>query len=285
MRACWAQRCAHFWAGRKPALSAAWARTALQLYRSLDQPVGVYLALAELAMSDPTQVSAEQGTALTEMRSLDDPAWPAVVRCRGAMAEFRASSSGGDFDAALAAAQRLLALAERSGNSVVVDGTLANLADLALARGQVDQAVRYGTALEQRLRGTSHQMNLAFARVNLAGALLAQGALASARETAQAGWPMAAAFDVREYWADNLALLAALEGRPRDAARLRGYGDALYAAIGSTRQANEARAADQAEQLARQALGHPEVARLEAEGAGLRDEDISRLAFGEADAM
>ncbi len=283
VHACWAQRCAHFWAGRKPALSTTWARTAVQLYRRLGQPIGLYLALAELVMSDPTRLGEEQVAALAEMRALDDAAWPAVVRCRGAMAEFRASSTDGDFDAAQAAAQRMLMLAERSGNSVVANGTLANLADLALARGQVDQAVAHGTVLEQRLRGTRHQMNLAFARVNLAGALLAQGALARARDMAQAGWPMAATFDVREYWADNLALLAALEDRPRDAARLRGYGDALYAAIGSTRQANEARAAEQARGLARDALGEHEVARLMAEGAGLRDEEIAALAFGLAD--
>ena len=283
VRACWAQGCAHFWAARRPAPSAQWARIAIALYRTLDDRIGLYLALAELSMSDPAQMSEEQRAALDEMTALDDPSWPAMVRCRGAMAELRACSTAGDFGAAEAAAQRMLLLAEGSGDSVQVNGTLANLADLALSLGHVDEAVSHGVALERRLRGTHQQMNLAFARVNLAGALLAQGSLQQARQTALAGWPQAAVFDLREYWVDYLSLLAALEGRPSCSARLRGLADALYAAIGSTRQGNETRAVERAEQLARAALGDLEFERLRIDGSRLQDHAVAEVAFGAAD--
>ena len=84
--------------------------------------------------------------------------------------------------------------------------------------------------------------------------------------------------------ADNLALLAALEGRARDAAKLCGYGDAIYAANGVVRQVNEARMATDAERLAREKIGEAEFERLKAEGAALGENNIASLAFRLKDA-
>ena len=83
-----------------------------------------------------------------------------------------------------------------------------------------------------------------------------------------------------DWLADNVSLLAALEGRIEIAAKLRGYGDAIYAANGQIRQTNEARAAERAERLAREQLGDAEFERLKAEGATMREDDIAALAFG-----
>jgi hypothetical protein len=83
---------------------------------------------------------------------------------------------------------------------------------------------------------------------------------------------------------DNLALLAALEGRIRDAAKLCGYGDAMYAANGVVRQVNEARTALRAAQLARDDIGEAEFERIKAEGAALGEDDIATLAFRSKDA-
>jgi hypothetical protein len=84
-------------------------------------------------------------------------------------------------------------------------------------------------------------------------------------------------------WGDALALLAAMEGRPRASALLRGYADARYAATQHTRQVAEGHTADRAEQLARAALPTGEFERLHTDGAALRDAQVEAIAFGERD--
>src|SRR5262249_814070 len=128
-----------------------------------------------------------------------------------------------------------------------------------------------------------HQSNLAFARLNLAGAGLAQDALPQARAEAELGWPMAVWFDLQDSWADCLALLAALEGRPRCAARLRGYAEAAYAASGFIPEVNELRMAQRGEMLVHAALGDADLDPLRAEGRALRPQDGARVAFAHAD--
>ena len=90
-------------------------------------------------------------------------------------------------------------------------------------------------------------------------------------------------FELQHYAGAYLALLAALEARPRTAARLLGYAEATYAAREEARETNEAAAMQRAHALARAALVDVDFKRLLAEGAVLRDADITSLAFGSAD--
>ena len=147
----------------------------------------------------------------------------------------------------------------------------------------MDDAVRHGLAVEMRLRGSRQQYSLAFARMNLTGAWLAKDAVAKARAMVSMGLPLAAQAFLLHVWADYLALLAVLEGRPHTAARLLGYGDAIHTAHNLVRQTNEARAAERAERLAREQLDDADFERLKSEGADLRDEDISALALDAQD--
>ena len=118
--------------------------------------------------------------------------------------------------------------------------------------------------------------------VDITAAWLALDEPEQARLVAQAGWPQAARFELQPYWADYLALFAALDSRPRAAARLLGYADATYPA-GEGREANEAAAVERARTLSRTALGDAEFARLHAEGAMLCDANIAALAFAKLD--
>ncbi|HKX40192.1 MAG TPA: hypothetical protein VJO99_03470, partial [Burkholderiaceae bacterium] len=79
-----------------------------------------------------------------------------------------------------------------------------------------------------------------------------------------------------------LALLAALEHRPRAAARIAGHA-AVRRGAGLIGAENEARARARAQRIAQEALGDAEVERLMAEGALLHSEDIPALAFATAD--
>jgi len=82
---------------------------------------------------------------------------------------------------------------------------------------------------------------------------------------------------------DGPALLAALEGRSRTAARLAGYADAAYAARGIIRHPVEVGVRQRTHALARAALGDATFERLMAEGQQLRDEQIAALAFAVKD--
>ena len=88
---------------------------------------------------------------------------------------------------------------------------------------------------------------------------------------------------MQAWWADHLALLAALQVRHRAAALLSGYADAVYARSDDTREVNETRSVERALAIARDALGAVEVERLRAQGALLRDADVDALAFAGED--
>ena len=285
VRADWAAGSARFWVVEKPALTAKWARMAIELYRRLGDPIGLYQGLVSLCLSEACLATGLERQALHELMALEDPSWPPLVRYRGAMAEFFLCITSGDFACAKAALQRQIPLAQRAGSSDAMLGAQSNLADVALAAGDADEAVRLGIEVERQASISNRDRhNLATARVNLTGALLAQGSLEQARAMAVAAWPLAKEFLRLDWLLDNLALLAVLEDRALDAAKLCGYADAIYAANGVARQINEARTAMRAEQLAREKIGEAEFERLKAEGAILSEDEIATLAFRSKDA-
>src|SRR6185436_10275154 len=108
--------------------------------------------------------------------------------------------------------RRLLARdRERGSHAAIAAG---NLIDAELAAGDARAAARLGEQLIESLRGTRQEYGLAFSRINLLAALLAQGAVAQARPVAQAAWSKAAVFDLQHAAGAYLALFCALDGRP-----------------------------------------------------------------------
>jgi predicted ATPase/DNA-binding winged helix-turn-helix (wHTH) protein len=223
---------------------------------------------------------------LDEARAIEDPTWPAQRLLWGAEAGQWVARIAGDTADALERGRRLVALDRERGS---VTGTYAaistgNLIDAELAAGDARGAARSGASLVESLRGTRHEYALTFARINLMAALLALDDCGEARRVARAAWDKAPAFDVQHAAAAYLALLAALERRPRAAAQLVGYSDAIYAARDEVREANETAATNRARTLAAAALGDAAFDRLCAAGTKLRDAEIERIAFAEADA-
>jgi hypothetical protein len=78
-----------------------------------------------------------------------------------------------------------------------------------------------------------------------------------------------------------LALLAALRGRFAAAARIIGRDDAVHAHAGEAVRPNAAQLRARLDPLLAAAVPAPELARLRAEGAAMRDEQMFRLGFGE----
>ena len=278
----WAALCAQ-WGNTQKRRSHDAAIRALGLARALcagaDDAFPLYLVLCHLsklaaAFGETDAVTA----ALDELQALEDPAWPPHRLIAGAVAQASIASSQGNVEQALRHTRNVVALDRARG----ANGTMSqlNLINSELAANDASAAARTGADLMATLVGTREEIGLAFARLNLTAAWLALGKVAQARVVAQAGWPQAARFEVQPYWADYLALLSALEGRPQTAARLAGFADAVYAARDERREPNEAAAMARTRALVRSAFSETESDRLHAEGAMLHDADIAALAFG-----
>ena len=187
----------------------------------------------------------------------------------------------GDAVDALRRGHRLVALDRERGSDASI--AMGNLIDAELAAGDAAAAARLGIELIDALLGTRHEYSLAFARINLLAALLAQDDVAGARPIAQAAWSRAASFDVQHAAAAYLALLCALEGRVRAAVKLAAYSEAIYATREEAREQNETAATTRARALARRALDDATFTRLHAEGAALRDAEAGAIAFAADD--
>ncbi len=236
-----------------------------------------HLALTALAISESRggDLPAAEA-ALAQARALAAPAWPTVRAFWLVEAEGNVAQTRGDMAAMLHWTRQQIVMAEARGSS---NGTgLVSLVDAELATGNPTQAAATGSALVASLAGGRDERYLAYARLNLSAALLALGDHEQARPHLRAGWAQALLFDLQPFYADYLALLAALDGRLDAAARLSGYADAANARVGE-REPNEAAAIARAVQLARAALGDATFDRLHAEGATLRDADVEALAF------
>ncbi|MBL8349182.1 MAG: winged helix-turn-helix domain-containing protein [Burkholderiaceae bacterium] len=282
----------HLGAGRPQTIAATtrlgWLRTALALYRELGDPLMVHRAIADLLSMAAHLEEAEREALHAELLALEQAArargtLSARQQFFGQQAEAFYRAARGELAAAEAANQRMLGLAEAIGNSSAKVTVLNNLADSALAAGRVDEAVRRGRERVASLVASRDRAGLAYARLNLANALLMQGDAAGAREQAALGAPAAALFALEHDWADVLAGLAAQEGRPRTAAHLCGHADAAYAGRAEVRERNEARIRAQAEAAARAALGDAEFAALREMGGGLDFATAARLALGDDD--
>lgn len=285
LRARWNLEAAFDWGASQPALARRHAMHAVRLFRDLGDPVGLYRALSILVYCEVAEPDDEQHAEINELGSIEDSHWPAVVRAQGAAAVACWFSARGKFEAAIEWRHRAFSLYDQAGWSWQLLVAQANLMDSLLAHGRVDEAIACGVALQAQLHETRQLAALPAARLNLTAALLSKNETTQARQLAVEGWSQALQMAWQPYWADYLALLAAIEGRPRSASRLLGYANACYAGNGSSREINEARATQRVEQLAANHLGPFAFKQLVAAGAGLRDDEIAKLAFGVLDAL
>jgi len=224
--------------------------------------------------------------ALDELTGLEDPRWPAQRLTRGLEAMRAAATALGTHGSAtehLLLAQRQMASLEAEGSDTAPD--IGTLIDAELQCGRVQAAVQLGEQTFARLAGTRNEFNRTLVGGNLTAALLAQGDTQRSRAVLQAIWPGALQMRLHVWCSDYPVLLAALDGRPRTAARLMGYADAAYAQRGTARQPNEATARQRSEALARTALGDALFDALMAEGRRLRDEEVAALAFATEDSL
>lgn len=177
---------------------------------------------------------------------------------------------------ALAAFSQSLPLNRKGGDARTLFYVLNNLAALHQEIGHIDEAVDQFRAMIEHLRRsplTDAQM-MAFALNWYAHALTVQGTLAEAQAQVMQSLPHCRRSLGLRHFAGMLALLAARQGRLRDAMRLVGCDDAARARRGEVRSQTDSRTLDAV--LALVGASHPpvEVAAWRLEGAGL-DEDAA----------
>ena len=269
---------------RQPARALQLAQQGCDLARARGDARSLARALCLVASSRDPSAAPLQDDALAKALALEREDWPAVLRQHLAAAESIRAYHRGEMACCRDATQRQLLLADAAGATVHADAARTNLADLELAAGRPEEAVRLGRALVARWLGTRNARALASARLNLAHALLAIDDTAAARAVAVDAWPGAATWMLQPYWGLALALLAALEGRSRAAAVLLGYADQVFRQRSERPEPNEARTPARAEGRVLGSLGAEAVARLVRHGELLNDEQAGRLGLAADDA-
>ncbi|HEX3139183.1 MAG TPA: hypothetical protein VHQ87_03970, partial [Rhizobacter sp.] len=167
------------WSEVTPERARAAAEQAHRLYRELGDVHGLYAELAGLAgmWSEP---NAQARAALDEALSLEHPDWPARERAWGQRARADVARAEARLADSRAAREAELALRIAAGDERGRLRAMSHLADLALALGEVDEAVRRGRELVALLRAQRSPSTLCMALWNLIHALRAQGDAPSA---------------------------------------------------------------------------------------------------------
>ena len=232
------------------------------------------------------EASSDEAQAhLRELNTLLTPQTPhklrlLVLETRATMASMR-----GNFSEGLQLGRQAAALERSLARPVPV--WLTNLADLELAVGNVDEAIRIGEELLRRFGASRRNNALCWVRTNLTAAWLRRGSEAGIQRAlalARQDWPVALTFYQLPSWIDHLSSMAAQQQRPRCAALLIGFADEQHARIGAPRQFNEQHSFEHALAAATAALGAARVEQLRAEGALMQPTEITALVFSESDA-
>lgn len=221
---------------------------------------------------------AEALAALDEARAIEQPRWPPRLRQQLASRAGCVAGFAADVVSYRRDAQRALELAEAAGDQRGALRHRLSLVDAALMAGDDAQAITLGDDVVAQLGQLDAPSLLATALLNLCAAQLRRGDDAGARRSAARSLPLAWQHEQAGFLVDHLALLAARQGQHDAAAQLAAWSDVWYPAHGHQREANEARALQEAGTLARDALGPDGWARAAVQGAALDDARALALA-------
>ena len=254
-----------------------YARALLQ-FRLAGDRAGQFRALAGSTISHARQSQLPQAHAtLAQLRACASPGDPARLAMFLPEAEgFLAAFDGRRAEARLHY-ERYIACATCGGVDGALSVALVNLADIALALGDVPEAIRLGRELVARLRQGRNRHDLGWALGNLTGALVAAGSLDEAERSGQEALSLMRMENYAAWLFDPLGLLAALRGRWWEAAWLLGHGDAARAANIIPREPTEAMAYERAMVLLRCELGDEPLAQALAHGRGLGPTEADAL--------
>jgi len=250
---------------------------AIELSRETGDRIGLFMALAmatfrwsKVGRLDDAERAAAEAQAIDDAERV-----PVGLSLKLPLFRAHVHDRRGRHDAAWADKASVLRSCERMGDERCVRIALANLADLALTRGDVAEAVRRGRELvaSQRAAGLL-QSEGGIPCANLCAALTQQGDLDEARALAREALPNLQRRAYVPSFIDHMALLAFKLGHHANAARALGRSDALALHDEDGREINEQRAHDQVAEALRLAIPAADLARWMREGAAMNDEDV-----------
>jgi predicted ATPase/DNA-binding winged helix-turn-helix (wHTH) protein len=253
------------------------ALRAAELFAGLGDDMMRYIALSIAALNQSLEVAR---STCAEYASLERADFPPRAKYMGLLTMASIAMRDGRDADAQAILEQSVELAQACGSELLLRRSLGNVADLALAMGNVERAVRVGRELMAST--PERHYHAMVVRGNLANALLQSGKVAEARE-ALASWcdlARATQWETLATFAPVLPLLAACEGRHESAARLLGYARRrMQEETGGEPEVNERRAFDLALAEVEARLDAAMRERLANEGAALGEEAVCALAL------
>ena len=249
-------------------------------YRRAGDALGCGLALMERAVALAFMGRFDQAaSALADARPLlEGSELPKVVAMYHSASGFVATLKGQP-DTARTHYQQALALYRRAKADSQALRTLINLAHVTWALGENDPALELCHEAIGLLRQSQPTYNLllAFALAYVVGIQTERGEIEAALTAARECLPLLGEEGCAWNILDDFALLAALAGNIRAAARATGYTDTSYTAGTASRPPHVAQSRAKVEVLLREKLVPEELERLRVEGAKMTDEEACRV--------
>jgi len=284
VRARWLLGWAQFWWSNRPSRSRQRAAAAAELFRAEGHRVGEYRALAVLAQVVGDPPTEEHRAALVRMQALEDPAWPPGLRVFRRFAETTQLTTESRFEEALAAAEECLALDADAGR----EGRLARqiaVMYLEILAGRYDAAIHRGMAARARVLAQRKPAPTTGVDMFIVLSWVLKGEPEPARELAAEAWRIACQFVYQGPMAAILALLSALESRPRAAAQLLGFSAAAFERTQVQALPTARLPIERTEAIVARSLPAEEVAAHRQRGASLSDAAAGSLGLARADAQ
>lgn len=260
------------------------ARRACALARQPGLEKLLHAALVALVRSIP-QPGAELDAAQAELQALGaahEEDWPLSMHLSAQGAYAVAYKCRGDHARALEARQFEVLLARRCGMHDAAEAAQSNVIAALTELERHEEALQAAREQVRRLRG-SDSPNAPWAWDMLLTNLIALGQLDEAAAEVGTGMAACRRSDLPPL-AGNEALLAALRGRPRDAARLAGHARQAFALRGIPLAEGARDSLARVERLARPLLGDALFEQLVEQGRQLGDEAAQAVAERACDA-
>jgi tetratricopeptide (TPR) repeat protein len=258
------------------------ALRAAELLRELGDDSRRYEALMCAAVQGMRFAStAEMERSIAEATRLERADWPARQRASLQYARCWWYARLGRCEEALACAQRQAAINREGGNPVAEQFSISNVAAVELLLGRPEAALEHARAAIGRLDALGAGAGAGHLHLNAMIALILLGRLDEAAVAGRAAQTLLLQEGDEYRLFAPLALLAALRGRLAAAARIVGRDDAAHAHAGEAVRPNAAQLRSRVDPLLAAGLSAPELARLRAEGAAMRDEQVFKLGFGD----
>ncbi len=261
------------------------ARRSADIYRKLGDREGLFTALTFLAVQSALMGEGRDAeAALSEAKSLLDPAWPVwtVARVEFIMGYINFFCAR-DPEAAAECIRIARALFRREGGDAGF-GAEAEMSFVLVqyARRKFAETAELAATLLRRPTTGLVGYTRAIVAVTLGAALAGKGDVAASEAIFRQALPGIKRATGTVSWALNhVAFLLAMQDRKDDAARLLGHIDAARGDEMIVQSPSQKLSYDEAESIARQALGGERFSALRAQGRRLSEDEATTLAFPE----